>query len=313
MSIFSILFQLIWGYYKTTDDLEQKYLVYIFFFSVFYTASLFQLVIHINPELYSREIVSSITFKSLVISPQYLTMLISAIMLVTEAISMLKNKIQKKEFYKSKYNVKFIRGFYQNRTDLLKRYQRQNNTFNLILARDLLGKNQYIKYKIIKNLIQDIVVIANIIFIICILFPAQTYSYYLIIFAGFMLVLSVILIKYSKYSLFPDFKSIIICYNFHDDIIKQEITNANYLKLLFKINYKYKLNLLNNDNNNYFRDSSLIKNFFDFDMRVLNLPGEQVKSLHIGIKVIENDVKVYFLKRIQNKKTQPGSGIHNHV
>lgn len=313
MSIFSILFQLVWIYYKSTEDLESQYVVYLFFFSVFYTAALFQLVIHIDPELYSREMVSSITYKHLLVSPQYLTILISFVMVIIEIFLMFKNRIQKKRFYNKKYNIKFISGFYQNRSDLLRRHQRQTNKFNLIIARGLLEKKQYIKYKIIKNLIQDIIVVANILFIAYILLPSQAYSYYLIIFAGFMLVISIILIKYSKYSLFPDFKSIIICYNFHDNLIKQEITNIKYLKILFKINYKYKLNLLNNINNNYFKDNNLIKESFDFDMGALSLPNKQAKLPYVGVKVIGNEVKVYFLKPVHNKKTYPGNGLHNHA
>ncbi len=313
MSIFSILFQLIWIYYKSTEDAENKYVTILFYFSVFYTVALFQLVVHTNPELYSKESVSALNLKMLLISPQYLTIAIFVVMVFTEAFFIFNNKKRKKSFYNRKYNVKFIKGFYQNRQDILKRHKRQTDNYNLNISRDLLHKSQYDKYKFLKKLIKYITITVNLIVIAYLLLPIEISLYYLVLFSGFMFVLAIILIDYSKYNLFPEFESIIVCYNFPDDLIKEIITEDNYLKILFKINYKYKLNLLYQADNNYFQHNNLIKEKFGFDMSALSLVVKDTKLTRIGIRIIDNEIKVYFLKQIKNNKTNLGNGIHNNA
>ena len=307
-AILSLLLQLIWLYYRIKNS--HKILVSsLFTLSIFCSLGLFKVVAVIQPELYGKEQVTALSLQDVVTKPYYLTMVIFALMVVTQVIYMLYVKFSIRNTYKQRYNVTFTSGFYQNYRDLVRRHYKQKEYHENLNARYLLGPSGYRWYRQLSRLADALIYIMLATLVFVDMF-SQFWQFAVIL--EVVLALGYFLIKkLTKQHVYPDFTAIVIHTDFTAQQIIKELQDSSYIKALFTINKVYS----NADNpqltNLSAHDHLVIKDSLNLDLRML---ATTTRKSHqkIGIRVANQQPKVYLIKTSKSDDNDFSQGI-NHA
>ena len=280
-AILSLLLQLIWLYYRIKNS-HKTLVSSLFTLSIFCSLGLFKVVAVIQPELYGKEQVTALSLNDVVTKPYYLTMIIFALMVVTQVISMLYAKFSIRNTYKQLYNVTFTSGFYQNYRDLVRRHYKQRKYHDSLNARYLLGPSGYRRYRQLSSLADALIYIMLATLVFVDIF-SQFWQFAVII--EILLAFGYFLVKkLIKQHVYPDFTAIVIHTDFTPQQIIKELQNSSYIKALFMINKVYS----NADNpqltNLSAHDHLVIKDSLNLDLRML-ATTTQKSHQKIGIRV----------------------------
>jgi hypothetical protein len=263
----------------------------------------------IQPELYGKEQVTALSLNDVVTKPYYLTMIIFALMVVTQVISMLYAKFSIRNTYKQLYNVTFTSGFYQNYRDLVRRHYKQRKYHDSLNARYLLGPSGYRRYRQLSSLADALIYIMLATLVFVDIF-SQFWQFAVII--EILLAFGYFLVKkLIKQHVYPDFTAIVIHTDFTPQQIIKELQNSSYIKALFMINKVYS----NADNpqltNLSAHDHLVIKDSLNLDLRML-ATTTQKSHQKIGIRVANQQLKVYLIKSSKTDDNDFSQGI-NHA
>lgn len=307
-AILSLLLQLIWLYYRIKNS-HKTLVSSLFTLSIFCSLGLFKVVAVIQPELYGKEQVTALSLNDVVTKPYYLTMIIFALMVVTQVISMLYAKFSIRNTYKQLYNVTFTSGFYQNYRDLVRRHYKQRKYHDSLNARYLLGPSGYRRYRQLSSLADALIYIMLATLVFVDIF-SQFWQFAVII--EILLAFGYFLVKkLIKQHVYPDFTAIVIHTDFTPQQIIKELQNSSYIKALFMINKVYS----NADNpqltNLSAHDHLVIKNSLNLDLRIL-ATTTQKSHQKIGIRVTNQQLKVYLIKSSKTDDNDFSQGI-NHA
>ena len=307
-AILSLFLQLIWLYYRIKNS-HKTLVSSLFTLSICCSLGLFKVVTVIQPELYGKEQITALSLNDVVTKPYYLTMIIFALMVVTQVISMLYAKFSIRHTYKHRYNVTFTSGFYQNYRDLVRRHYKQRKYHDSLNARYLLGPSGYRRYRQLSSLADALIYImlATLVFV-------DIFSQ----FWQFAVILEVLLAfgyflvkKLIKQHVYPDFTAIVIHTDFTPQQIIKELQDSSYIKALFMINKVYS----NADNlqltNLSAHDHLVIKDSLNLDLRML-ATTTQKSHQKIGIRVTNQQLKVYLIKSSKTDDNDFSQGI-NHA
>ena len=307
-AILSLFLQLIWLYYRIKNS-HKTLVSSLFTLSICCSLGLFKVVTVIQPELYGKEQITALSLNDVVTKPYYLTMIIFALMVVTQVISILYVKFSIRHTYKHRYNVTFTSGFYQNYRDLVKRHYKQSKYQDSLNARYLLGPSGYRRYRQLSSLADALIYImlATLVFV-------DIFSQ----FWQFAVILEVLLAfgyflvkKLIKQHVYPDFTAIVIHTDFTPQQIIKELQDSSYIKALFMINKVYS----NADNlqltNLSAHDHLVIKDSLNLDLRML-ATTTQKSHQKIGIRVTNQQLKVYLIKSSKTDDNDFSQGI-NHA
>jgi hypothetical protein len=307
-AILSLLLQLIWLYYRIKNS-HKTLVSSLFTLSIFCSLGLFKVVAVIQPELYGKEQVTALSLNDVVTKPYYLTMIIFALMVVTQVISMLYAKFSIRNTYKQLYNVTFTSGFYQNYRDLVRRHYKQRKYHDSLNARYLLGPSGYRRYRQLSSLADALIYIMLATLVFVDIF-SQFWQFAVII--EILLAFGYFLVKkLIKQHVYPDFTAIVIHTDFTPQQIIKELQNSSYIKALFMINKVYS----NADNpqltNLSAHDHLVIKDSLNLDLRML-ATTTQKSHQKIGIRVANQQLKVYLIKSSKTDDNDFSQGI-NHA
>ncbi|MBX9865672.1 MAG: hypothetical protein K2Y14_02070 [Burkholderiales bacterium] len=307
-AILSLLLQLIWLYYQIKNS-HKTLVSSLFTISIFCSLGLFKVVTVIQPELYGKEQITALSLNDVVTKPHYLTMIIFALMVVTQVISILYVKFSIRHTYKHRYNVTFTSGFYQNYRDLVRRHYKQRKYHDSLNARYLLGPSGYRRYRQLSSLADALIYImlATLVFV-------DIFSQ----FWQFAVILEVLLAfgyflikKMTKQHIYPNFTAIVIHTDFTTQQIIKELQDSSYINALFTINKVYS----NADNlqltNLSAHDHLVIKDSLNLDLRML-ATTTQKNHQKIGIRVANQQLKVYLIKSSKTDDNDFSQGI-NHA
>ena len=307
-AILSLLLQLIWLYYRIKNS-HKTLVSSLFTLSIFCSLGLFKVVAVIQPELYGKEQVTALSLNDVVTKPYYLTMIIFALMVVTQVISMLYAKFSIRNTYKQLYNVTFTSGFYQNYRDLVRRHYKQRKYHDSLNPRYLLGPSGYRRYRQLSSLADALIYIMLATLVFVDIF-SQFWQFAVII--EILLAFGYFLVKkLIKQHVYPDFTAIVIHTDFTPQQIIKELQNSSYIKALFMINKVYS----NADNpqltNLSAHDHLVIKDSLNLDLRML-ATTTQKSHQKIGIRVANQQLKVYLIKSSKTDDNDFSQGI-NHA
>lgn len=307
-AILSLLLQLIWLYYRIKNS-HKTLVSSLFTLSICCSLGLFKVVTVIQPELYGKEQITALSLNDVVTKPYYLTMIIFALMVVTQVISMLYAKFSIRHTYKHRYNVTFTSGFYQNYRDLVRRHYKQRKYHDSLNARYLLGASGYRRYRQLSNLADALIYImlATLVF-----FDIFSQFWQFAVILEVLLAFGYFLIKnLTKQHVYPDFTAIVIHTHFTPQQIIKELQDSSYINALFTINKVYS----NADNlqltNLSAHDHLVIKNSLNLDLRML-ATTTQKSHQKIGIRVTNQQLKVYLIKSSKTDDNDFSQGI-NHA
>lgn len=307
-AILSLLLQLIWLYYRLKNS-HKTLISSIFTLSICCSLGLFKVVTVIQPELYGKEQITALSLKDVVTEPYYLTIIIFALMVVTQVISILYAKFSIRHTYKHRYNVTFTSGFYQNYRDLVKRHYKQRKYHDSINDRYLLGPSGYRRYRQLSSLADALIYImlATLVFV-------DIFSQFWQ-FAGILEVLLAfgyfLIKKMTKQHVYPDFTAIVIHTDFTPQQIIKEIHDSSYIKALFTINKVYSSASNSQLTNLSAHDYLVIKDGLNLDLRML-ATTTQSNHQKIGIHVANQQLKVYLIKSSKTDDNDFSQGI-NHA
>ena len=281
----------------------------LFTLSICCSLGLFRVVAVIQPELYSKEQVTALSLQDVVTEPYYLTMVIFALMLLTQIFRIFYVRFSIRHNYKKRYNITLTSGFYQSYRDLVKRHIKQKKYHAGLNARKLLGSNCYRQYQYLSKL-SDALLYMMLVTLIFAYIITDVWQFAVII--EILLTIGYFLAKKMiKQHVYPNFTVIVIHTDFTPQQIIKEIHDSSYIKALFMINKVYSSAGNSQLANLSAHDYLVIKDGLNLDLRMLAITTQSYHQ-KIGIRVIDQQLKVYLIKPSKADDNDFSQGI-NHA